>query len=222
MNCSNCGKTHDGYRCPYCGTFELETEGTGKRKGSLYKKQRIRARRRQWPAYIFFGAFVIGWFALVATAVFSGTDMNQTFVVTDAPFAGFGNVAGFDGTPVSNNEYMTITPKSLKVKDGDVIAVVTVENTSSETVGISVYAVTKRSGAVEYAVEMEDGPIVILGSGEKKSVVVRITGEELDKHEITELTTPRFRYDTYVYGAGMKADLVEGVQSFAINGKIVR
>lgn len=223
MNCSNCGKTHDGYRCPYCGTFELETEGAYKRKGSLYKKQRIRAGRRQWPAYIFFGVFVIGWFALVATAVFSGADTNQTFIVTDSPFAGFGNVDGFDGRPVANNEYLTIKPKSLKVNnDGDIIAVVNVENTSAVTVGMSVYAVTKGSGSSEYVAEMEGGPTVVFEPGEKKKVTVTVYGTELDKQGVTELTGPRFRYHTYVYDENMTAEQLEGVQAFSINGKIIR
>lgn len=198
MNCSNCGKVHDGYRCPYCGTFELETEEGAKRKGSLYKKQRMRAGRRQWPAYIFFGAFVIGWFALVATAAFSGGDMNQTFIVTDSPFAGLGNVDDFNGRPVANNEYLTITPKGLKIKDGDVIAVVSVENTSSATVGMSVYGVTKGSGSSEYVAEMEDGPTVVFEPGEKKKVTVIVRAAELDAHEVTDLTTPPFPV-SYIY-----------------------
>ncbi len=223
MNCSNCGKVHDGYRCPYCGTFELGTEEGAKRKGSLYKKQRMRVGRRQWPAYIFFGAFVIGWFALVATAVFSGADMNQTFVVTDSPFGGLGNVDDFNGRPVTNNEYLTITPKSLKVnKNGDVIAVVSVENTSSATAGMSVYAVTKGSGSSECGVEMEDGPTVVFEPGEKKTVTVIVRAAELDAHEVTDLTTPRFRYHTYIYGDNMEAEQLEGVQAFSINGKIIR
>lgn len=68
MNCSKCGKLHDGYRCPYCGTFELEAD-TGK-KGSIYKKQRLKNERKNWFWYLFLILFVGGWLAIVAVAVF--------------------------------------------------------------------------------------------------------------------------------------------------------
>lgn len=213
MNCSNCGKVHDGYRCPYCGTFELEAGGSGKRKGSLYKKQRIRAGRSQWPGYIFLILFVGGWLAIVSYAVFSGNAGKSEVII------GFGS----SKSPIHEDDYFTIAPKKIKVnKQGDIIATATVENTSSETVGLEVYAVRELMKSVEYPAGLEEETIALFEPGEKRKITVIVSGADLDKKGITELTSPGFLYHTYIYGDNMEAEQLDGASSFTINGKIAR
>ncbi len=66
MQCTKCGKHHEGYRCPYCGHFLLDDPALKNKKYSLYHKQMKQENRTQWPLYIFLIVFVGGWLGIIS------------------------------------------------------------------------------------------------------------------------------------------------------------